>query len=202
MKIFLRSLKKRVYCKKMETTKICKRLNNLSSDLKNSCSKDILHIFDIIFEEYDIVYKNTDKIVNKQILTDRLHNLLNEKVKEEIPVCKGFSQNGNKCFKRTQQNSNYCKVHAYLAFREKNALPINLSNNKIDTLTSNNIYTPMNLSKNKIDILSLEKTFINDSFYYHDKRFIYDKESLEKVGYIENENDFILTDDPFILEIL
>lgn len=202
MKIFLRSLKKRVYCKKMETTKICKRLNNLSSDLKNSCSKDILHIFDIIFEEYDIVYKNTDKIVNKQILTDRLHNLLNEKVKEEIPVCKGFSQNGNKCFKRTQQNSNYCKVHAYLAFREKNALPINLSNNKIDTLTSNNIYTPMNLSKNKIDILSLEKTFINDSFYYHDKRFIYDKESLEKVGYVENENDFILTDDPFILEIL
>lgn len=199
MKIFLQSLKKRVYCKKMETTKICKRLDNLSSDLKNSCSKDILHIFDIIFEEYDIVYKNTDKIVNKQILTDRLHNLLNEKVKEEIPVCKGFSQNGNKCFKRTQQNSNYCKVHAYLAFREKNAL---VSNNKIDTLTSNNIYTPMNLSKNKIDILSLEKTFINDSFYYHDKRFIYDKESLEKVGYIENENDFILTDDPFILEIL
>ena len=56
--------------------------------------------------------------------------------------------------------------------------------------------------KNKIDILSLEKTFINDSFYYHDKSFIYDKESLEKVGYIENENDFILTDDPFILEIL
>jgi len=194
MKIFLQSLKKRVYCKKMETTKICKRLDNLSSDLKNSCSKDILHIFDIIFEEYDIVYKNTDKIVIKQILTDRLHNLLNEKVKEEIPVCKGFSQNGNKCFKRTQQNSNYCKVHAYLAFREKNAL---VSNNKIDTYV-----TPMNLSKNKIDILSLEKTFINDSFYYHDKSFIYDKESLEKVGYIENENDFILTDDPFILEML
>jgi len=194
MKIFSQSLKKRVYCNKMETTKICKRLDNLSSDLKNSCSKDILHIFDIIFEEYDIVYKNTDKIVIKQILTDRLHNLLNEKVKEEIPVCKGFSQNGNKCFKRTQQNSNYCKVHAYLAFREKNAL---VSNNKIDTYV-----TPMNLSKNKIDILSLEKTFINDSFYYHDKSFIYDKESLEKVGYIENENDFILTDDPFILEML
>ena len=199
MKIFLQFLKKRVYCNKMETTKICKRLDNLSSDLKNSCSKDILHIFDIIFEEYDIVYKNTGKIVNKQILTDRLHDLLNEKVQEEIPVCKGFSQNGNKCFKRSQQNSNYCKVHAYLAFREKNAL---VSNNKIDTLTSNNIYTPMNLSKNKIDILSLEKTFINDSFYYHDKSFIYDKESLEKVGYIENENDFILTDDPFILEML
>lgn len=188
----------------METKKICKRLDNLSADLKNSCTKDILHIFDIIFDEYDIVYKNTDKIVNKQILTDRLRDLLNEKVQEEIPVCKGFSQNGNKCFKRSQQNSNYCKVHAYLAFREKNALPINISNNKIDTLLSNNksaLYTPMN-SKNKIDILSLEKTFINDSFYYHDKSFIYDKESLEKVGYIENEKDFILTDDPFILEIL
>ena len=37
MKIFLQSLKKRVYCNKMETTKICKRLDNLSSDLKNSC---------------------------------------------------------------------------------------------------------------------------------------------------------------------
>lgn len=181
----------------MEITKICKRLHNLSTDLKDSCTKDILHIFDIIFEEYDIVYKNTDQLVNKQILTDRLRDLLNEKIGEEIHVCKGFSQNGNKCFKRSQQNSNYCKVHSYLAFREKNAL---VSNIKIDTLTFNNIYTPMNLSKNKIDILSLEKTFINDSFYYRDKSFIYDKESLEKVGYIENENDFILTDDPFILE--
>jgi hypothetical protein len=172
----------------METTKICKRLHNLSIDLKNSCTKDIITIFDTIFEEYDIVYKNTNQIVDKKMFADRLRDLLDEKIKEEIPICRGFSQNGNKCFKRSQQNSNYCKVHAYLVFRE--------DQKQCDLIEQ------IGLNRHNIDVLSLEKTFINDSFYYHDKRFIYHSESLEKVGYIENQNDFILTDDPFVLEIL
>jgi hypothetical protein len=183
----------------METTKICNRLRNLSNDLKTSCTKDIISILDIICEEYDIVYKNTDQIVKKQVLTNRLRELLNENTQEEISICRGFSQNGNKCFKRSQQNSNYCKIHAYLAFREKTTNYISIGGD-----VNSNLIEQIELNKNHDTnkTPSLEKTFINDSFYYYDKRFIYDCDCLDKVGYIDETQGFILTDDPFLLEIL
>ena len=43
---------------------------------------------------------------------------------------------------------------------------------------------------------------IDDTFYYVDDHFIYERDTLKKVGYIENEFDtknYVLTDDPFIL---
>jgi hypothetical protein len=184
----------------METTKICNRLRNLSNDLKTSCAKDIINILDIIFEEYDIVYKNTDQIVKKQVLTNRLRELLNENIQDEISICRGFSQNGNKCFKRSQQNSNYCKVHAYLAFRENTTNNILSIGGKVHSNLIEQIELNKNHNTNKKP--SLEKTFIKDSFYYYDKRFIYDSDSLDKVGYIDETQGFVLTDDPFILEIL
>lgn len=196
----------------MEINKLCKKLDNLPSNLKKGYIKDITNILDMMFEEYDIFYKDTNESVKKQIIINKFTSIFNENEKiQEVSVCKGFSQNGNKCFKRSQQNSNYCKVHTYLAFREKTVYST-LGNSNISDVNHQGNFTDdidrrqgtieqIRSNKNKIDILSLGKTFINNSFYYHDKRFIYDRDSLEKVGYIENEN-FILTDDPFILEIL
>ena len=43
---------------------------------------------------------------------------------------------------------------------------------------------------------------IDDTFYYIDSHFIYERDTLQKVGYIENDQgtkNYILTDDPFIL---
>jgi len=43
------------------------------------------------------------------------------------------------------------------------------------------------------------KTFqIDGTFYYVDDSFVYDKNTLERVGYTEGSR-YVLTDDPFIL---
>ena len=206
----------------MEINKLCKKLDNLPNNLKKSCIKDITNILDMMFEEYDIFYKDTSESVKKQIIINKFTSIFSEQ--EEQELCRGFSQNGNKCFKKTHQDSDFCKIHGYLAFRQKsNVVSIKTEGNLFDTSIQEIISKP----QKDLDILSLKEKFINDSFYYYDDRFIYDKSSLEKVGYLAKpidsssvpltqsvlagkvkylENDdnqnFILTDDPFILETL
>lgn len=191
MKIFLQLLKRRVNYN-MEGLKLCKRLENLSSDLRKSYIKDINKLLEKMLEDYDIVYKNTNKIVNKDIV---IHNIIDTYlvVDKEISICKGFSQNGNKCCKRSQADSAYCKVHNYLEFRER-VTGNDFKNSLIEFQFGSN--------KKEIDNTSLQTKFINDSLYYYDNRFIYDQTSLEKVGYIDERNTFVLTDDPFLLEMI
>ena len=182
----------------MEINKLCKKLDNLPNNLKKSCIKDITNILDMMFEEYDIFYKDTSESVKKQIIINKFTNIFSDQ--EEQELCRGFSQNGNKCFKKTHQDSDFCKIHGYLAFRQKS--------NVVSIKTEPNIFDMQEIiskPQKDLDILSLKEKFINDSFYYYDNRFIYDKSSLEKVGYLELSDDtdnFILTDDPFILETL
>jgi hypothetical protein len=45
---------------------------------------------------------------------------------------------------------------------------------------------------------SLQQKFIDNTFYYVDDEFVYDKETYEKVGYKQN-NEYVLTFDPFLL---
>ena len=50
-----------------------------------------------------------------------------------------------------------------------------------------------------IDTTYMKKEFINDILYHHDDKFIYYNN--KKCGYIDN-NEFILIDDPFLLNQL
>ena len=51
---------------------------------------------------------------------------------------------------------------------------------------------------------NLPKHFINDKLYYTDDTYIYESDNLTKAGYIEkgenDETNYILIDDPFILQ--
>lgn len=176
----------------MEINKLCKRLDNLPNNIRMGYIKDITEMLDTMFEEYDIFYKDTSEPVKKQLLIKKFK--LNEQ-EQEITTCKGFSQNGNKCFKRTHQDSDFCKVHAYLAFRNKSQVVSCHDDIDIQQIQIKN-------STTDLDVLSLKEKFIDDSFYYYDNRFVYDKTSLERVGYIDENKNCILSDDPFILEIL
>ena len=180
----------------MELQKISKRFKNLEEHLKKAYKKDVTEIIMEIFEKYDILYKNSNNTVKYKEFLDHFINGLEDK-KENI--CLGISQNGNKCCRKAQDNSNYCKVHFYLEFRNKE------DNQKRDTIFIIN----ENNKDNKFDVKkqNLQKVFIEDSFYYKDDKFIYDTFkntdgtiNYQKVGYIEN-NKLILTDDPFILGI-
>jgi hypothetical protein len=181
----------------MELQKILKRFKNLDSSLEKAYKKDIKQIIQNILEEYDVFYKNT----SDKVALEEFNNIFTE---EEDPICLGISKNGNKCCRKSQPFSEYCKIHFYLKFNRK----LNKEENNIFIINEND-----NKNVEKIELLKestftddinrrqdMEKIFIEDSFYYKDKEFIYDTSNFNKVGYIQNEQVF-LTDDPFILGI-
>lgn len=174
----------------MELQKISKRFENLQDHLEKAYTKDIKEIIQNIFKEYDILYKNT----SEPVLFDSFLNNFLFSVKEEVPICLGISQNGNKCCRKSQPYSNYCKIHFYLEFKNKN---------KKNSLENTSTIEYINKEKQEVEIENikdLEKIFIEDSFYYKDNRFVYNITNFEKVGYINNDTP-VLTDDPFILGI-
>ena len=109
-----------------------------------------------------------------------------EKENQSENICRGISKNGNKCCRQSSENNEYCKTHQYLSFRQIVNEP------KVD-----NLFIIESNSFDR-DTKNMELQLIEDSFYYVDNFFVYEKETLKKVGYVENK-EYILTDDPFIL---
>lgn len=177
----------------METQRLIRRIRNLPMNLERAYLNDIANIIDKILEEYDIFYKDTDEKVKREIILNKFKIDLLDKQEETI-FCAGFSKNGNKCINKTFEESKYCKKHQYLTFRDQ----LNDTTIKQDILILNNNEE----TKNNINIEDLKTKMIDDTFYYIDSHFIYERDTLQKVGYIENDQgtkNYILTDDPFIL---
>jgi hypothetical protein len=101
----------------------------------------------------------------------------------------------SQCSRNAIENYDYCKTHLYkicLNSQEstcKKNLPIEFN---INSSNDNSI------SQEKCN---LKKKFIDDSFYFIDNKFIYDTKNHIKVGYIHN-NEYILTSDPFLLDMI
>ena len=93
--------------------------------------------------------------------------------------------------------SKYCKIHNYLSFKEPEHDPEPIYQQTIFVISDKGNGNDKGNGKG-IDKSNYKKQLIDNSFYYIDDSFIYNTSTLEKVGYIEN-NEFILTDDPFIL---
>lgn len=94
----------------------------------------------------------------------------------------------SRCTKNSNDNSNYCKLHL-----KKQCLQSIKSKSDQDEVDYVIIDNPVE------DLQpTLKKKFIQDSFYLIDSKYIYATESHRKVGIIEN-NQYILTDDPFVL---
>lgn len=170
----------------MELDKISKILQNSSIKIEKAYINDIIKITNMIFEEYDITYKNTKIAVEKEIFLNKFKTVFKN---DNVLICKGISKNGNKCSRKANENSNYCKTHNYLSYRE-------IINEKCD----DNIFIVESNTENQniLEIEKMELKLINDSFYYTDNNYIYEKDTLNKAGYVYKQ-EYILTDDPFIL---
>jgi hypothetical protein len=169
----------------MELDKISKILQNSSIKIEKAYVNDIIKITNMIFEEYDITYKNTEIAVERDIFLNKFKSVFKN---ENHLICKGISKNGNKCSRKVNENSNYCKTHNYLSYRE-------MINDKCDNIF---VIESHKVNQDNLKIENMELKLIQDSFYYTDNNYIYEKDTLNKAGYIYN-NEYILTDDPFIL---
>ena len=175
----------------MELERLSKKLSSLSTKVEKSYIKDIKTVIDTMMGDFEIYYKDTDQLVSNENIINRFRAIFS--TQDNIIICKGISQNGNKCTRKTTNESDFCKVHSYLAFKQH------------QESKSQNLYIieeqfKQNDNQNLLDKTNLE--LIDDTFYYVDSHFIYDKNSFDKVGYVEYNNsktEYILTDDPFIL---
>ena len=136
-------------------------------------------------------------IYDKYIIMDRQGNFIdknNLKLENDNTRCIGVLSNYKQCSKNAIKDNDYCKIH--LSTNKKSLY----HNKQVDESLDADILIQahkerLNVSKN------LKKQFIEDTFYWIDDKYIYDIDSYEKVGIIEND-EFKLTSDPYLLNIL
>lgn len=163
-----------------DNTAINSQVNKFRQDTVKQVIKKVL-------KNYVVLDKNLDKVDEESLMTEILRQ-------DEPERCSGVVSSGTKFSQCTRNASNdlgYCKIHA-------KKYQSNQSYQKVEEVKGEKLYLVKTEVKNSST--RLKKVFIEDSFYFVDDNFIYDKsnESLSKVGYVDKGN-YILTDDPFIL---
>lgn len=211
--------------KTMEINKIVKKIDNLNVSLYNAINDDIDYLCTKLCQELDIFKRGTKKnLISHEELKQLMQMYLN--INLETKFCQGITSQNNRCTRKAKPHSKYCQIHSskyHLLASQKNTLcnsnkttfPVNHydSFNDIDIDIDNNIDNKMKdvvlvtqLQTNTTNKTNLKTKFLGDKFYHIDDKYIYEKKTFEKVGYISvNENgesEYILTDDPFILEEL
>lgn len=149
-------------------------------------SKDIEYVISYIFDNYQVLQNGNT--VDKNMLIEHFLS----KNSNIIQRCCGVLNSGVQCNRSAMKESMYCKTH-YLKNQKNQSI---LNNN-----TSNIIFVEekqQKVNEQSNELSNLTKIFIDNSLFLSDKTFIYDHQTFEKVGYIDNK-EYILTSDPFIL---
>ena len=155
-------------------------LNNYSKNIQQKLviafQKDIDDILHKIHSEYNL------KISISEFISKYNYN---------IPVettCHGISQNGNKCFNKTFQNELYCKKH----ISQKQIIKKTVYEPFTIEMSKMSIVKPTNYTLKLIDN---QKCFVDDSF-------VYDVDTFERIGYKTSKETYILSDNPFLLNVV
>jgi hypothetical protein len=152
-------------------------------------SKDIESIICYIFDNYNVVSKETNEIVDKNNVVS--HFLSDQK--QIIQRCCGVLNSGNQCHRSAIKNEMYCKTHL-LKYQKTT-----IQNKKQELESVTFISNENECNLNECPKNDLKKIFIDNTLFLHDNQFLYDFLSKEKVGYKNEQEEFIITNDPFIL---
>jgi hypothetical protein len=157
--------------------------------LKNKIIKSVIKD---IFKNKILCSSRNGNILDEQELLDILSN--------KIEKCIGITINNNIAIQCTKNGifNGYCKQHnKKYEYKNNTNIYKDSTHNYIEDSTHNYELEIENQDTNEISMKT--RKFINDSFYYVDDNFIYSNNiSNTKVGYIRND-EYILSDDPFIL---
>lgn len=176
----------------MEIDKQFQKLSHTRASFENAIKKDLETIVNGLKIQFDIYERGTTEFVTTDKLTKEILSMF--QFAQEMKICSGITKAGTRCTKRSVTGCDYCKAHIYKSYSQQTTI-----NNPKDTtlfymMTDDNIKDD---TKNKID--GLEKILIEGSLYYTDSSYVYDTETFDKVGYVENGRT-VLTDDPFELQ--
>lgn len=176
---------------------ISKTIEISCDKLKNAYKKDIEKAIDKLFEDYDIYKRGTKEIISKKELS-----FIFLTGNFEVKYCSAATKSGTKCKNKVLENTNFCCKHLYSAENLRNLLHNNQMHQNKEEI--NNFYIIEKNYENETDNKNklnneVQNILIENAFYYTDNIWVYDKQTMEKVGYVDN-NEYILTSDPFILQ--
>jgi hypothetical protein len=166
---------------------IITKIKKLPMTIESAYSEELSELAGYLLIDFDIKFRNTEEKVNKDMLVKYIKNCVG--IRES--VCAAVTRAGTRCTSKANQGSKYCKRHVnkeLFDIPERDFASEKKENVKIDFCVT------------KVEGKSGErkKQFIEDTFYYIDKKYIYNMETMEKEGYIKDE-EYVLTRDPFIL---
>lgn len=179
---------------------VYKTARDVPKHIQKALINDINKVVHYISVNFDVYKRGTQQLISENQV---LEQVLTELMIEES-VCAAITKTGNKCIRKAQAESRYCRQHAFKAFIDSRSLHAS-SKQESPQHTSYLTFVDSEQTKNYDTIASLKKkVFIQDSFYWVDEQYIYDCTTYNKVGYIDCEKNkdspnYVLTDDPFLL---
>lgn len=154
--------------------------------------KNVEKLVHLVCEKYTVVEKaNSNQVVDASHILKQLK--LSVAGSEQRTQCVGLTKDGEQCAKYAKDDTLYCKIHQ-LKQRQRETE---------DTEKASRLYVFKGESEsdNGVTLDELETRYIENGIYKVDDQFVYDIETKEKVGFVDN-GQYILTDDPFILDSL
>jgi hypothetical protein len=183
----------------MECNKVLSETTQFRSKIEKALISDVSTLIDTICDKYDIYRRGHGAIVERNELR---RNLL-EYFAQNLHVnsrCGAITKAGTRCTNKPHGNLIYCGKHAYLQHTQNNVKKQDTAKNGTLDLGFSIQFESHIADNNPLVPNTLKKKLVNDSFYLYDSKYIYDNTTHEKVGYINSDNTFIFTDDPFELE--
>lgn len=156
-------------------------LQQISKTLQNKIEKAYVHdlefIINTIYNNYDIKCRHTQTLISKD-------ELLRQFIWKR---CQALTKTGTICTKKPIDGFDYCVNHA------QKQQPVK---------ETKSIHVVCKQHKEQMEKTNFQLIQVDNSFYYLDtnNHMIYDKDNKTKVGYMDSDNTYIITDDPFVLE--
>lgn len=163
--------------------KIIQRSSKLADEIERAFNDDITLFVKRLCSECDILSKQTRTPIDQHLLMKIVQNHFSFNKQ-----CLAVTKSGLQCTRKSVDNTKYCKTHYAFKFRQ----------NEIDTVNYETSLAEIVPNASNVCTTNLSKKFIGDSVYYTDQEYIYDVETLDKCGFVR-QNEFILSDDPFEL---
>jgi hypothetical protein len=170
-------------------------LCNISKVTENAIKAAVQQIAQTMLLEYDIYKRGT----RDRPSIDDIINIMYDTRTTQSKVCKAITQSGSRCLHKAQSNSEYCGLHVSKAFSSYG------SSSNVHSILIDTNENEFEQETNEFDHgkHNFELKFIEDTFYYVDDNYVYERETITKCGYKDvDTGEFILTDDPFILNTM
>jgi hypothetical protein len=178
----------------MEVQSLIAKVQRLPAKFDEALKKDLLQIVSDMMKHFDIHKRGTSTLITSDELDDIIQHRFFDSKNNLDDFCMAVTASNSRCTRRPQHNSKYCKTH----WAKSIVTSMHEANSSQPIIMFDQVHN------DDCDEETMQTQFIDNSFYFVDDKHIYDMETRQKVGYISLENDeqqFILTSDPFILDV-